>query len=97
MNLDDQKIDELAYLARLEFKQEDKEHIRNDLNRIIDFCDQLKSVDTEGVEPLVYLSDAQNVLREDLKEEALAKSEALKNAPSKDSDYFKVPKVLKKK
>lgn len=96
MKITDTKIDELAHLARLEFNDDDKLHIKADLERIIDFCDQLKEVDTAGVEPLVYMSHEVNVLREDKVTSHLSKEEALKNAPSKDSDYFKVPKVIKK-
>ncbi len=96
MKVDDKLIDDLAHLARLEFKDEDKVHIKSDLGKIIDFCDQLREVDTENVEPLVYMSHEQNVLREDVAKDHLAKELVLKNAPSKDSDYFKVPKVIKK-
>lgn len=96
MQIDDNKIEELAHLARLEFQDEAKKNIKQDLERIIDFCDQLREVDTDGVEPLIYLSDEQNVLREDRVGNMLSKEQALKNAPSKDSDYIKVPKVIKK-
>jgi aspartyl-tRNA(Asn)/glutamyl-tRNA(Gln) amidotransferase subunit C len=96
MQINDKKIDELAHLARLEFQDEAKENIKKDLERIIDFCDQLKEVNTENVEPLIYMSDEHNVLREDRVNHMLTKEEALRNAPSKDSDYIKVPKVIKK-
>lgn len=96
MTFTDKKIDELAYLARLEFNAEEKEHIKKDLTAILGFCDKLKELDTTGVEPLVYISNAKNVLRADEVAEPVSKEEALKNAPSKDSDYFKMPKVIKK-
>ena len=97
MTFDDKKIDELAQLARLEFKAEERENIKKDLNAILGFCDKLKELDTTGVEPLVYISNVKNVLREDVVEQGLTKEQALSNAPSKDSDYFKMPKVIKKK
>jgi aspartyl-tRNA(Asn)/glutamyl-tRNA(Gln) amidotransferase subunit C len=96
MQINDKKIDELAHLARLEFQDEAKENIKKDLERIIDFCDQLKEVNTENVEPLIYMSDEHNVLREDRVNHMLTKKQALRNAPAKDSDYIKVPKVIKK-
>ncbi|MDB4160884.1 Asp-tRNA(Asn)/Glu-tRNA(Gln) amidotransferase subunit GatC [Bacteroidia bacterium] len=96
MSISDKKIDELAHLARLEFSATEKEAIKGDLDRIIDFCDKLKEVDTSGVEPLIYLSQEQTVLREDVAKQLLSKQEALKNSPSADSDYFKVPKVITK-
>lgn len=97
MKIDDKKIEDLAQLARLEFNDKEKAQIKEDLGRILDFCDQLNEVDTEGVEPLVYMSDSENVTREDRAVNTISKEEALRNAPSKDSDYFKVPKVINKK
>jgi len=96
MSISDKKVKELAHLARLEFNDDEKIAIKGDLDRIIGFCDKLKEVDTEGVEPLIYLSNEQNVLREDKVGDMLTKQEALKNAPLADSDYFKVPKVITK-
>jgi aspartyl-tRNA(Asn)/glutamyl-tRNA(Gln) amidotransferase subunit C len=96
MSIDSKKIDDLAHLARLAFSAEEKEAIKGDLKRIITFCDKLKEVDTAGVEPLIYLSNRTTVLREDIAKVTLTKEEALKNAPSADSDYFKVPKVITK-
>ena len=96
MSISDKKIAELAHLARLESSATEKEAIKGDLDRIIDFCDKLKEVDTSGVEPLIYLSQEQTVLREDVAKQLLSKQEALKNSPSADSDYFKVPKVITK-
>ncbi|MDG1757465.1 MAG: Asp-tRNA(Asn)/Glu-tRNA(Gln) amidotransferase subunit GatC [Bacteroidia bacterium] len=96
MKLDNIKLKELAHLARLEFSDEELIDIGNDLKKIIEFCDQLKSVDTEGIDPLIYLSDEINVLRDDQIKHGLKKEDALKNAPASDSDYFKVPKVITK-
>ena len=96
MIIDDNRVEELAHLARLEFTAEQKAAIKSDLVRIIDFCDKLKEVDTTNVEPLIYVNDEYNVFRDDVVEEALSKEKAMKNAPSKDSDYFKVPKVITK-
>lgn len=96
MNISDKKVDGLAHLARLEFSLSEKEAIKGDLDRIITFCNKLNELNTDGVEPLIYLSNEQNILREDRVKEMLPKKEALKNAPSADSDYFKVPKVITK-
>lgn len=96
MKITDKKIDELSHLARLEFKDEERENIKADLNRILSFCEQLNELDTEGVEPLVYISNRTNHLREDVVKPPLDKKTALKNAPDADSDYFRVPKVINK-
>ncbi|CAI8181137.1 MAG: Aspartyl/glutamyl-tRNA(Asn/Gln) amidotransferase subunit C [Bacteroidia bacterium] len=96
MKLNKTKVQELAHLARLEFSDEELIDISKDLEKIIEFCDQLKSVDTQGIDPLIYLSDEINVLREDQVSAGLKKEDALKNSPASDSDYFKVPKVISK-
>lgn len=95
MEITDRTVDELAHLARLQFEGEEKERIKNDLNRILGFMEKLNELDTEGVEPLIYLSEELNVLRNDEARTAITQQQALKNAPQRDSDYFKVPKVLK--
>lgn len=95
MKITDEIVDQIAHLARLEFNGEEKENIKADLTNIIAFVDQLNAVDTEGVEPLIFMSDAINVLREDAYKPSITQEEALKNAPNADSDYFKIAKVLR--
>jgi aspartyl-tRNA(Asn)/glutamyl-tRNA(Gln) amidotransferase subunit C len=92
--LDLKTVDEIAHLARLEFNQENKEGILNDMNRMLAFVEKLNELDTEGVEPLIYMTNEQNVLREDDPQPDMKQKEVLKNAPKKDSDYFKAPKVI---
>ena len=96
MKITDKLIREIAVLAKLDFDKNSAEQMKADLEKIIGFIDKLSEVDTNGVEPLIYLSDEVNVLREDEIKAVVSQVEALKNAPDKDSDYFKVPTVLKK-
>lgn len=96
MKIDQTLIDKLARLSQLEFNSDTKAKMEDDLNKILAFVDKLNEVDTENVEPLIYLNEETNKLRGDEIGEHLPKEKALKNAPSKDSDYFKVPTVLKK-
>lgn len=96
MKIDKALIDKIAGLAKLEFNDEKKEKMVSDMKKIISFVDKLNEVDTEGVDPLIYMNEETNVLREDEVGAHSSKTNALKNAPEKDSDYFKVPKVLNK-
>lgn len=96
MKITDEIVDHIAHLARLEFIGDDKKEIKKDMEKIITFMDQLNTVDTDGVEPLIFMSDSVNVLREDIAQITISKEQALKNAPKKDSDYFRIPKVLTK-
>ena len=94
MKITDEKIEALAHLSRLSFEGAEKESIKKDLENILDMCEKMKSVDTDGVEPLIYMTNAQNVLRKDEVSQEITREEALKNAPKKDSDFFRVPKVI---
>lgn len=96
MDIKDDLIDHIAHLARLSFKGEDKEAIKNDMKNITDFMSKLDELNTDQVEPLVFMSDSINVLREDIPKQTITHEEALRNAPKKDSDYFRIPKVLDK-
>lgn len=96
MKADKQLVDKLADLAKLEFSPEEEQDVIADLNRMIEFISRLEELDVSGVEPLIYMNPQTDVLREDVPGRELTKEEALKNAPQADSDYFKVPKVLKK-
>ena len=92
--IDIKTVDEIAHLARLEFNDEAKGEILNDMNRMLTFIDKLNELNTDNVEPLIYMTNETNILREDDAVKTLTQAEALKNAPKKDSDYFKVPKVI---
>jgi aspartyl-tRNA(Asn)/glutamyl-tRNA(Gln) amidotransferase subunit C len=96
MKVDDEMVDRIAELARLEFAGEEKENIKKDLTQIISFVEKLNELSLDNVEPLIYITDEVNVLREDVIDEHVSHEEALSNVPLKDSDYIKVPKVIKK-
>lgn len=95
MIVDDALVDKLANLSKLEFDAEGKEAIRKDLTRILNFMEKLNELDTEGVEPLIYINEDVNVFREDEVFYPITKEEALSNAPLKNEDYIKVPKFVK--
>jgi aspartyl-tRNA(Asn)/glutamyl-tRNA(Gln) amidotransferase subunit C len=96
IELNDELIDKLAYLSRLEYAADAKQGIKKDLDRILGFIAKLDELDTSKVEPLIFMTDEKNVLRADEAVTTISQKEALKNAPQKDSDYFKAPKVLSK-
>lgn len=97
MKLDDATLDRIAELARLDVSDPAvRKQLLGDMQRVLDFVEKLNEIDTKGVEPLIHMNDEQDVLREDVAQSGLSKKEALMNAPVKDSDYFKVPKVVDK-
>ncbi len=96
MEVNDEMVDKLANLARLQFNEKEKQDIKTDLQKMIQFVEKLNELDTKGVEPLLHMSDGVNVLREDEIKGSIERSEGLKNAPVQDGIFFKVPKVIKK-
>ncbi|MBS1760158.1 MAG: Asp-tRNA(Asn)/Glu-tRNA(Gln) amidotransferase subunit GatC [Bacteroidetes bacterium] len=96
MEVNDVMIDKLANLSKLNFNGNEKQEIKNDLQRMISFVEKLNELNLDGVAPLLHLSSEINVLREDAIKGSISREEALKNAPLHDNRFFKVPKVIKK-
>jgi aspartyl-tRNA(Asn)/glutamyl-tRNA(Gln) amidotransferase subunit C len=95
MEVNDAMVDKLAHLARLKFNEAEKQEIKTDLQRMIVFVEKLNELHLENVEPLLHMSGEVNVLREDEVKGSVSRSDALKNAPLHDEQFFKVPKVIK--
>jgi aspartyl-tRNA(Asn)/glutamyl-tRNA(Gln) amidotransferase subunit C len=96
MQVTDEMIRKLAGLSRLEFREEEFFQIRSDLEKMISFVDKINELDLSGVEPLLHVTDAKDVFREDVAEPSLSKKDALSNAQIHDDHFFKVPKVFRK-
>ncbi|HEY8402282.1 MAG TPA: Asp-tRNA(Asn)/Glu-tRNA(Gln) amidotransferase subunit GatC [Cytophagaceae bacterium] len=94
MSVDKDTLRKIAHLARLDFDPKDEESLLNDMNKILAWVDKLQELNTDNVQPLIHMSQEVNVLREDKAENTLKHEDALKLAPKKDSDYFRVPKFL---
>jgi aspartyl-tRNA(Asn)/glutamyl-tRNA(Gln) amidotransferase subunit C len=95
MKVDVATVRRLAELSKLSFSENEETEMVDGLNEMIAFVDKLKELDTANVAPLVFMTEETNVLREDVVESPISQAEALKNAPSKDMYYFRVPKVIK--
>lgn len=96
MDVNDEMVEKLAHLSRLQFNDAEKTEIKNDLQRMIGFVEKLNELNLDTVEPMLFMSDEVNVLRDDQIKGSITREEALKNAPFHDGQFFKVPKVLNK-
>jgi aspartyl-tRNA(Asn)/glutamyl-tRNA(Gln) amidotransferase subunit C len=99
MKINDATLDRIAELAKLDYSDPSaRAAILVDMERVLSFVEKLNEVDTSGVEPLIFMTEEHDVLREDVivPSDVVGKREALKNSPVKDSDYFKVPRVVDK-
>lgn len=96
MNIDKETVEKVAHLARLELAEDEKEKMIADMNKILGFMNKLNEIDTSGIEPLVYMTNEINTVREDVIKHEVTHEEALSNAPKHDKDYFLVAKVIEK-
>ena len=96
MEVNDEMVDKLAHLSRLQFGESEKQSIKADLQRMIQFVEKLNELDTTGIEPLMHMGDGANVLRDDVVGGSVDRVTALKNAPIHDGSFFNVPKVIRK-
>lgn len=94
MTIDKSLISKLEKLAKLHLDDAEKTILADDLNNILQMVEKLQNVDTEGIEPLIYISNEVNRLRKDEIKGQVSRDNALKNAPEQDGTYFKVPKVI---
>lgn len=94
MKIDRQHLDKIAHLARLEFDERDALKMMEDMTAIVNWVEKLNEVNTDGVEPLTTMSYEVNSWREDEVRPHLPHDKALENAPHKDKDFFRVPKVI---
>ena len=86
----------LERLAKLKLSEAERSRIGEDLEKILEMINKLEEIDTSEVEPLQYIHDEVNVLREDAPDNMLSTDEALSNAPKRVDNYFAVPKIIEK-
>ncbi len=96
MKINEETILKLASLSKLKFDKDEMDLITNDMQKMINFIQTLEDINTDGIEPLIHMTDGFNNWREDKVETMLDQKEALKNGPQSDATYFKIPKVLDK-
>lgn len=93
MQTDIDLILRLEKLAHLQLEPDERVQMAADLQKMIGMVQQLQSLDTNGVPPLIYLGMPDRELREDKIGDQLSTEAALSNAPDREGPYFKAPKV----
>lgn len=94
MKIDQTTLRKIAHLARLEFEEGAEESMLESLSDILTWVETLNEVDTSEIVPLQSMSQEVNKMREDEIQPSLSRERGLYNAPKKDEQYFRVPKVL---
>jgi aspartyl-tRNA(Asn)/glutamyl-tRNA(Gln) amidotransferase subunit C len=89
-----QEVEHVARLARLELSAAEKERMGRELDGILTYIDKLRAVDTTGVEPTSHAVPVTNVMRDDVPAPSLPQAETLANAPDRQGELFRVPKII---
>ena len=92
--IDQDVVRHIGKLSRIELSDEQVTTFGRQLAEILGYFDKLRELDTTGVEPMVHAVEVHNVLAEDVPHQSLTPEEALANAPARDGDFFRVPKVI---
>lgn len=87
-------VEHVAELARLSFSEEEKVRLTGELNTVLAYMEQLNRLDTTNVEPLSQVISLENVFRDDVQAPGVTREEALRNAPARSEEFFRVPKVI---
>ena len=94
MEISKEQVERVAKLARLEVSEDEKTVFARQLSSILTYIDQLKELDTAGVEPTATVLPTDNVFREDEVRPSLTQEQALANAPEQADGFFRVPKII---
>ncbi|TMJ04308.1 MAG: Asp-tRNA(Asn)/Glu-tRNA(Gln) amidotransferase subunit GatC [Alphaproteobacteria bacterium] len=94
MSVDAATVRRIAHLARIAVKDEEVEHLKDELNGILSFVEQLQEVDVAGVAPMTSVTPMEVKTREDVVTDGGIADDVLKNAPAAEDHFFLVPKVV---
>jgi aspartyl-tRNA(Asn)/glutamyl-tRNA(Gln) amidotransferase subunit C len=94
MKIDQETLEKIAHLARLEVPVQEQQEMLESLSSVLTWMEQLDAIDTSGVAPLTHISTENNVFRPDTVVPSLSTEQGLRNAPQSQGPYFGVPKVI---
>ena len=94
VKIDEAQVRRVALLSRLELSDQEVSQFSTQLSAIFEYIEKLNELDTDNVEPLAHCLPVHNVFREDVPRPPLSNDAALANAPEREDEYFKVPKIL---
>ena len=92
--IDDETIDYVGILAKLELSPEEKEQAKKDMSDMLDYIDMLGELDTSNVEPMSHTFPVFNVFREDVVTNGDNHEAMLANAPQQKEQSYKVPRTF---
>jgi len=94
MKITKDEVRHISLLSRLLFTDEEIEAFSKDLNSILEYVSKISELNTENVEPTSHPLPLMNVMRDDVVRPSLDVEKVLQNAPDKEDNCFKVPKII---
>ena len=94
MKINQQDVEHVARLARLSLNPDDLKTMTGQMDAILGYVDKLNELDTTGIEPMAHAVPMSNAFREDEITDPIGVEQALQNAPQRNDNYFKVPKII---
>ena len=88
------EVKKVAHLARLELNEDEINNHAEQLEKILEYINQLEKIDTDDVSCTTRAIEVINVFRKDVKKNSDCSEELLELAPSREDEYFKVPKII---
>jgi aspartyl-tRNA(Asn)/glutamyl-tRNA(Gln) amidotransferase subunit C len=92
--LSEQEVKKVAHLARIELRDGEVEKFQKDLSLVLDYVEELKTVNTEGLEIVSSVTGLENVQRTDEPRAVDYQEEIMANAPERKDKYYKVKSIL---
>ncbi|MEI9805237.1 MAG: Asp-tRNA(Asn)/Glu-tRNA(Gln) amidotransferase subunit GatC [Pseudolabrys sp.] len=94
MFVDADTVRRIARLARIAVAEDEVDHLKDEINGMLAFVEQLSEVDVEGVEPMTSVTPMTMKMRHDAVTDGNDAAAVLKNAPETDDNFYLVPKVI---
>jgi len=94
MKITKDEVKHISLLSRLLFSDEEIEVFSKDLNSILEYVSKISELNTDDVEPTSHVVPLMNVMRDDVVKPSLNIDKVLQNAPDKEDECFKVPKII---
>ena len=92
--IDQAQVKKVAKLSRLDLTEAEVKEFTGQLSAILEYVEKMNELDTTDVEPLAHCLPISNVFRDDCIKESLGTDKTLANAPQRDGEFFKVPKIM---
>ena len=95
MKITEEDVKHVAGLAKLEFSDDEIGKFTSQIEDIMNMANELRKIDTTGVEPTINVTDAVNIMRDDVATAPIPREELMKNVPEHEDGFIKVPAIIK--